>query len=107
MLTAILTKLRGLKTYLVAGAAMILGIADTVGAIDITPLLHAIMGQRDIGGVMTALSIVFGVLRYATRGPAIGRDVAPVAAGMVLPSASTDSASLGPMALKSGVDAGE
>lgn len=61
----------GFRTLIVSGAMILVGLADAMGSIDISPLLKVWFKDADVVGVvMVVLGVLFGVLRYLTTTPA-------------------------------------
>lgn len=47
---------------------MVVGIADTVGMIDISPLVGLFVSDKEkLGAVIVALTLFFGMLRFMTK----------------------------------------
>jgi hypothetical protein len=59
---------QGFRTLIGAGALMAVGIADTLGTIDISPLVGLFVSdQRKLGAIIVALTLFFGMLRFMTK----------------------------------------
>lgn len=58
---------QGFRTLVCSLLVALVGVADIVGSIDISPLVGAFLPNKDaIGMVMVSLALLFGVLRYLT-----------------------------------------
>lgn len=74
--SSIRMRLKGWRTVAIAGAGAALGLADVVGAVDLRPLVEALVPERSVGAVMTGMAIVFGVLRFVTTTAVGGKEKA-------------------------------
>ena len=67
-------RLKGWRTIVAALLMGILGFADAVGALDLRPLIRIFVhgDEAQLGAVMTALAILFALLRLVTTTPVGG-----------------------------------
>jgi hypothetical protein len=74
MWTRFWSKMRGWRTMLAAALTGVLGLADAFGAIDLRPLVRVFVhgDEAQVGAVMTALALVFALLRLITTSPVGG-----------------------------------
>jgi hypothetical protein len=67
------SRLNGLKTYIVAGILILLGVAEYISITDISPFIMSAFGEKTGALLVILIPVVFGVLRYITNSPAAGR----------------------------------
>lgn len=77
-MTPVLAKLKrlggGFRTIGSAAVFIGVGLADAVGAIDLSPLLHYFVSdQAKLGAVMTGITVWFSACRYLTTTPLFAR----------------------------------
>jgi len=63
--------LKGWRTMVAAVLTGLLGLADVVGAVDLRPLVRVFVhgDEAQVGAVMTALAVLFALLRVVTTTP--------------------------------------
>lgn len=86
MFDKIKARLKGIRTFLAAGAVGLVGSANLFGAIDIAPLLrYVVKDENQVGAILVVLAIGFALLRMITNtspGASAPDQVAPVKSGV-------------------------
>lgn len=85
-----LEAVRGLKTYIVAGLLVIVGLADYFDAFTIRPVLEHFIGEDYAGLVVVLLPIVFAGLRYITNSSPAGRREVAAKGNIDVPDETSD-----------------
>jgi len=67
MFAALKEKLKGYRTLIASGAVIAVGAANSIGAIDIAPIVHFfIKDDQSVAVTMIVLGVSFGLLRFVT-----------------------------------------
>jgi hypothetical protein len=65
--------LDGLKTYLMALAILLLGLAEYFSITDLKPVFEHYFGEANASLLAIVIPLVFAALRYITNSPAAGK----------------------------------
>lgn len=78
------TRMRGVRTFLTAGAFGLVGVSNLLGGIDLAPLLRTFVSdEKQLGAILVLIAVTFAVLRYVTSTPPGSADQdAPVKSGV-------------------------
>ncbi len=69
-------KVSGLRTLLIAGSFLVIGVLDVLGTVDLSTLIgHWVPDKDQVGFYVALAGLVMGLLRMITKTPVGVRDV--------------------------------